>query len=876
MEQLRAALQQADDDYLVGLSNKGIWKRAYKDLEGETPSLAWQGEDAQVTLNSETCVIKNPLGESTCSCPSSGICRHVVTAILWLKGQIGEDGQKGQENQGGEDSQTEQSPGESAVNWSAQEAQNLQMNSDRLVVQGGPTVQDSLTTSTAQGTSTAQENTATQGNQSGTQTQKLSEPSAGESAVGKSSVPREEFLSVPIDRLKRACGNRRYQTFLSRIKTGELPQLMETSIVTVTIPWEQTTVRLLSPLEHSTCTCHSKELCGHKAQALLLYQLKYGKLHLKDLEVLEAEESSIDMELAKEAADKVREHLLAQFEMGLSRQSLEVEESLERLAIICHRAQLANFENRLREAASDYRLYFQRSASFRVEELFRKLLALYELTGRVLEAEAPAELSALAGSFRSDYELVGRLQLMGMGARSFSSKTGYEGEIYYFLETGQKKWYTWTDARPVFYEGTRRRPGSAAGQAPAPWGLTCSREQMSEMEFELRDAKAASGERLSSSQDTKSEIIGPRNLELPQIQELVYDDYELLLHDYFGPKQNHGSDTEAGSDYFSGYNSSDVGEDGGGVSVSSYGDGTDDTGNGSGAADGGRSRRERLVLVRAFHWEEPVFDSVSQQFSWGLQDKKGRTLSISLRYTKTERYTINLLERLEQRLRRREEKILLFLGAVYLENGRLCLYPIEFYRQGKRNSVESQTAEENPVSWENQGAEEMQATSEGEASGKGQVIEKDRESEESIAAGISRQNSGSEILKIPNAVFETMEQYRQEAARTLSDLLVSGLSSVQEEVLSAMSLLAEDGRRLGLTFAGDEFFAIKEMLDNRRHQTDFQPEPVMDVMTRLTRYLLVCRQKLSYDMARLAMEPEEDSGTDGDKELDEDIDSGQI
>ena len=33
MEQLRAALQQADDDYLVGLSNKGIWKRAYKDLE---------------------------------------------------------------------------------------------------------------------------------------------------------------------------------------------------------------------------------------------------------------------------------------------------------------------------------------------------------------------------------------------------------------------------------------------------------------------------------------------------------------------------------------------------------------------------------------------------------------------------------------------------------------------------------------------------------------------------------------------------------------------------------------------------------------------------------------------------------------------------
>ena len=123
MEQLRAALRQADDDYLVGLSNKGIWKRAYKDLEGETPSLAWQGEDAQVTLNSETCVIKNPLGESTCSCPSSGICRHVVTAILWLKGQIGEDGQKGRDNQGGEDSQKEQSAGESVNNGGTPEEQ---------------------------------------------------------------------------------------------------------------------------------------------------------------------------------------------------------------------------------------------------------------------------------------------------------------------------------------------------------------------------------------------------------------------------------------------------------------------------------------------------------------------------------------------------------------------------------------------------------------------------------------------------------------------------------------------------------------------------------------------------------------------------------
>ena len=36
--ELHAALRQADEDYLIGLSNKGTVKRAKKDLEGLTPA----------------------------------------------------------------------------------------------------------------------------------------------------------------------------------------------------------------------------------------------------------------------------------------------------------------------------------------------------------------------------------------------------------------------------------------------------------------------------------------------------------------------------------------------------------------------------------------------------------------------------------------------------------------------------------------------------------------------------------------------------------------------------------------------------------------------------------------------------------------------
>ena len=35
MEELKRLLGQTDDEYFIGLSNKGIVKRAYKDLEQE-------------------------------------------------------------------------------------------------------------------------------------------------------------------------------------------------------------------------------------------------------------------------------------------------------------------------------------------------------------------------------------------------------------------------------------------------------------------------------------------------------------------------------------------------------------------------------------------------------------------------------------------------------------------------------------------------------------------------------------------------------------------------------------------------------------------------------------------------------------------------
>lgn len=87
---IRAALAAADDDYLIGLSNKGIVNRAKKDLEVLTPTAESAGEMVVATIGSETVMVFAPLGRSVCSCPSTSMCRHRIAAFLWLREKSGE------------------------------------------------------------------------------------------------------------------------------------------------------------------------------------------------------------------------------------------------------------------------------------------------------------------------------------------------------------------------------------------------------------------------------------------------------------------------------------------------------------------------------------------------------------------------------------------------------------------------------------------------------------------------------------------------------------------------------------------------------------------------------------------------------------------
>ena len=85
MADWKTQLAETGDEYLIGLTNKGIVKRAYKDKESACVEFVQVADEAVLKVDGETVTLRLPLGESKCTCPSRSICRHIILGIIVLK-----------------------------------------------------------------------------------------------------------------------------------------------------------------------------------------------------------------------------------------------------------------------------------------------------------------------------------------------------------------------------------------------------------------------------------------------------------------------------------------------------------------------------------------------------------------------------------------------------------------------------------------------------------------------------------------------------------------------------------------------------------------------------------------------------------------------
>lgn len=894
MDEWRERLAGIDDDYLIGISNKGIVKRAYKDMEEgrlmeEGPSMEEEnsmegaaagigalGEEVVVKVGAETVTVRFPLGESKCTCPSRSICRHVVHGILILRERClgggtdsaGQDAQdlsaagtaNGQDARAADDGgspvlcgpEAAQNPEGSLVQEAAQwlesslvqeAAQRPESSSAQEAVQNpkGSPVQEtaqrpegspvrkaaqkpegSPVQVAAQNPESSPSQEATQESEpipdsgivpgrSGSTNQN---PNNDINAVNKNrhSPAWKEIDAYPFDKLQKALGSRYFQAFVNQAAGGIRPVIQESSVVTVHLPEQGMTVKLLSPLEYSTCTCHKKELCRHKAAAILWCQMETGVLTREALQAETADTPVYDLEEVRDAAGQMERFLEELLGTGLSRVSLDVPDYLERLAIISHNARLSRFEGYFRALADSYGRYFARKAAFRTEDLMEQLTRLYrrvqllgqatgQMEGQVTGQEA---VGKLAGEFRAGYLPVGNLDLIGIAMEHFRSQAGYEGETVYFLEEKTKQWYTYTNARPVFYDESKKKGAWRNQQAGAPWGLNISFENLLKVRIHLNGAKCDSRNRLSSSQETKGEVTGEAGLHVSDIAKWYYQDFGALFREQIWKQQRTWLAEEGKPD--------------------SPGD--------TGQEDAGGKGVEPL-FVQPKSCARAEFSQTEQRLTLPLYDAAGRELLVEVAYSKEEAGTIRYLERISGK------KPPCFLGKVYLRDGRLRMYPVDL--------LEIEAPDGEAVPGGGMPTEGGSTPAEATATEHRSVGENESAVAELTASGTAEsKESAAAISTDHKPKFLVMEDMAAEILSLMADLCQSGFSTVHDSTLKGLQKSAALTAQYGMEYISGLLAALEENLAANRHRIAQENGPLAGIYTEINEYLYLMKQKNEY------------------------------
>jgi len=534
MGELMNAVKSADDEYLTGLTNKGTVKRAYKDMETAEISAEYGESEIIANVGEEKCTIKEPLAESKCSCPSRSICRHIITAILWLKGNAGEEEMPNPE----------------------------QKQPDKALT--------------------------------------------------------DELSAYPLKLLEKAMKKKYFTEFMQKAQKGILPEIEESGIISVKV--DDMTVRLINPLEYSACSCHSKELCRHKAEAVLAWQIKHKIIEPKIEKAVSVE---IDVEKARDTAEYALKFLYGILSDGLVRLSEESAEQAETVAVMCHNARLADSERKIREIGSRLEKYIAHSPEFSSRKLYLLIMESVVLLKKIVKAESAEEMQKYSGEFRAEYIVCEDMDLIPVAYRHFTS-LDYEGNIYYFVNkdvNAENKFLTYSDIRPKFYETNRRHTYTGG-----IWGLTGNMNDIMKCEIHLKNPKVSNG-KLSSSSETTATLTGRKSMNCPAVYGNMYTDFAKMIREIFA----------------------------------------------------GKTQGERLVFVASEKCIGSEFDEITQTQKILIEDKYNNRLYLKARYTSESREMIDRISRIGNIMLNNPGINYVIFGSVYIENGECSIYPIGVY-----------------------------------------------------------------------------------------------------------------------------------------------------------------------------------------------------
>jgi hypothetical protein len=320
---------------------------------------------------------------------------------------------------------------------------------------------------------------------------------------------------------------------------------------------------------------------------------------------------------------------------GLAHPSSAIRDRLATLAVSATGANLPRLALGIRALADEVTDLVTRSAQADPERLFSSVAQVYALAAALSEA-GPSPPADLIGWHRTHYDTIARLEVVGVGAYPWRTRSGFDGLSVVFWDERGRRWLTWSDSRPrsAGFDPVRRY------RQLGPWGGSATPETLSRRRVHLLGARRNSQDRLSGSAQCQAQAGEPaRPDEIDFGPHLFRTWADLRRH--------------AASIYPVGLKE--------------------------------HQPLDRLVVLQPATWVAPGFDQAAQASRWLLLDADRQPLVAELRYSDQNRLAIEMVERFDPTA----EGAWGLLAEVLLRPGPLVVTPLTVFRKsdGQRSAI---------------------------------------------------------------------------------------------------------------------------------------------------------------------------------------------
>jgi hypothetical protein len=567
-------INSINDDYLIGLSNKGIFNRASKDME-KAGAIKITVEDKGIKCelpDGNICIVSEEPKKFKCSCPSRTICKHVIMSYLGIM------------------------------------KQGLGLTSDE---------------------DAENHNAEILSNSSKVQTMDFS-----------------ELLNIELKSIKKSVGDRVLGSIVKRLEFGLKAEIEEKNILTIAFKEEDISVKFVpfitenngetlsikdsTIMNNALCSCKDKELCSHKAEALIHYSLHKGKISYDTIKALIEEDENISTEVFKDVLTAVKNNIEEIYSIGLSRFPENFTDTIEQLALICHNSNLPRMEKSLRALSFELQLYLSKNTLFSLQRFRSLLQRIYSCAAAVMKGADKNILKKLVGEHKSSYYEMPPIELHAIGAEAWASKSGYQGITCYFINPSIDRYFTYTVSRPTYYDG-----GGAFNllEQSSPWGIKGKLSEVSRCSIKLIKGKVNDEFRLSSSEECIGEVLGRTQINNTNLKEKVIDSWKVL---FLKLEELYLDDLQE------------------------------------------RREKDNLFLLKISSFGRSSFNNIHQSFTMPIYDSENRKINIKLNYNNISKRIIENLERVE----RLQSFPYMLLCEVYIDDEGIAVVPITAYFEG--------------------------------------------------------------------------------------------------------------------------------------------------------------------------------------------------